>query len=79
MTTAACALLLIGAVRELFGAGMLWGLPVLPLRVSGVTVVPAFQPLGILVLAPGAFLVMGLLMAFFKHRSLRRLPSAQGV
>lgn len=62
------ALMLIGVIREVGGAGTLWETQVLPLRLSGHTILPAFKPLGILVLAPGAFLVMGLLMAFFKHR-----------
>ncbi len=70
------ALMLIGAIRELAGSGMLWETAVLPLRVGTKTIIPAFKPMGIMVLAPGAFLVMGLLMAFFKQWSISRTGSA---
>lgn len=50
------ALTLIGLVRELFGAGSVFGLQVMP---------EAYQPISILILAPGAFLVLGLLLAGF--------------
>ena len=66
------ALLLIGAIRELSGTGMLGGVAVLPLVVGSREIIPAFQPFGITVLAPGAFLIMGLLMAFFKYRRLNK-------
>lgn len=70
------ALMLIGSIRELVGAGMLWETEILPLRVGTETIIPAFQPMGIVVLAPGAFLVMGLLMAFFKQWKISRTGSA---
>lgn len=48
------ALLLIGAVRELIGTGALFGHGLLG---------PAFQPMLLLILPPGAFIALGLLLA----------------
>ena len=50
-------LLLIAFVRELFGNGTLWGHPVL-------TAV-GYRPMTVLVLAPGAFLILGLMLGLF--------------
>ena len=46
------ALILIAAVREVLGANKLLGL----------TVFPGWRPISIMVLAPGAFLTIGLLL-----------------
>jgi len=48
-------LILLATIRELFGAGKLWGQVVLP----------GYRPMAVLVGAPGAFLVLGLLLGFF--------------
>lgn len=48
------ALTLIGICRELIGAGSVFGFQVMP---------DGYQPISIFVMAPGAFLVMGLLVA----------------
>lgn len=48
-------LCLVGAVRELFGAGSLMGLPVLPLADQG----GWFTPLSLMLLAPSAFFLLG--------------------
>ncbi len=48
-------LILLATIRELFGAGKLWG----------VVVLPGYRPMSVLVGAPGAFLVLGLLLGFF--------------
>lgn len=48
------ALTIIGIFRELIGAGSIFGLQIMP---------DGYQPVSIFVLAPGAFLVMGLLVA----------------
>ena len=59
------ALLLIGTIREVLGAGTFCGYPVwLGDRV--------YVPMTALVLAPGAFLVLGLLMAFFRFLGEKR-------
>lgn len=51
------ALLVIGVIREILGANKLFGL----------LVVPGFKPMNFFTLAPGAFLVMGILMAVIKY------------
>jgi len=52
----------IGAVRELLGAGQLFGAQILPLAEDGSI---GYTPITIFVLAPGAFLVLGFLQAAF--------------
>ncbi len=49
------SLVLLATIRELFGAGKLWGHLVLP----------GYRPMTVLVGAPGAFLVLGLLLGLF--------------
>jgi len=48
------ALSLISAVRELLGAGTLWGVQILG---------AAYEPMLVFILAPGGFIVLGLLIA----------------
>lgn len=48
------ALTIIGMIRELFGAGSIFGLQLMP---------EAYQPAVIMILAPGAFFVLGILLA----------------
>ncbi|MDF1616332.1 electron transport complex subunit RsxE [Petrocella sp. FN5] len=48
----------IGAVREILGAGTLFGLSVMP---------AGYVPISIMILAPGAFLVLGVLLAAFNY------------
>jgi Na+-transporting NADH:ubiquinone oxidoreductase subunit D len=51
-------LLFVGASREVFGSGTFFGWPVLtPVALGG-----WYTPNGLMVLAPGAFLVIGLLI-----------------
>jgi electron transport complex protein RnfE len=47
------AICIVASIREALGSGTLWGYPWMP----------AYKPASILVQAPGAFLVLGLLMA----------------
>ena len=56
-----CAVLLLAFIREGLGKGTLMGYPV----------IPGFNPTGIMVLPPGGFLTMGLLLGFFSWRKLR--------
>lgn len=51
-------LLVVASIRELLGAGSLFGLPVLPLAADG----GWFQPLEFMLLAPSAFFIIGLLI-----------------
>lgn len=75
------SLALLGGLREILGTGSLWGVP---LRVV-LGAVPGYEatigalidwvgikPALLSVLSPGAFLIMGLLMGYFQHRSLRK-------
>lgn len=59
-------LILVGTIRELFGTGQLLGYPVLLTAEAG----GWFQPLGLMLLAPSAFFIIGLLVWII--RSLRR-------
>ena len=59
------ALLSIAVIREVLGAGTLWGYRLTPITVAGRTILPEYQPANILVMAPGAFLVIGLLFGLF--------------
>lgn len=51
----------IGIVRELIGAGSIFGISI-----------PGYQPIGIFVLAPGAFIVLAFLIAFLNYRNMRK-------
>jgi len=51
-------LVAVGSIRELLGAGSLLGFQVLPLRGDG----GWFEPLQVIMLAPSAFFIMGLLV-----------------
>ncbi|WP_123053600.1 electron transport complex subunit RsxE [Clostridium sp. JN-1] len=51
------AMLLISVIREVIGAGTLCGIRVLP---------ASYQPILLMILAPGAFILIGFLVAMFK-------------
>lgn len=51
-------LVVVGTIRELFGTGMLLGWTVLPTVATG----GWFQPLGLMLLAPSAFFIIGFLI-----------------
>ncbi len=50
------AMLLISVIRELFGIGMIFGMQIMPL---------SYNPPLIMILAPGGFLLIGILIGFF--------------
>jgi electron transport complex protein RnfE len=54
------AICLVATIREILGSGTIWGYPWLP-----VSWPLRYVPAAILVQAPGAFIVLGLLMGFF--------------
>jgi H+/Na+-translocating ferredoxin:NAD+ oxidoreductase subunit E len=70
------ALMLVGAIREVVGAGTFWGYPLVLVETTnaaGKTVLASpYVPMTALVLAPGAFIVLGLLMALFRYVGERR-------
>jgi electron transport complex protein RnfE len=59
------ALVLISGIRELVGSGTLGGYPVFPESLG-------FRSLSLMVMAPGAFLALGLLMGFFNQLKISR-------
>ncbi|MFO8014803.1 MAG: electron transport complex subunit RsxE [Phycisphaerae bacterium] len=71
------ALLAISFVREVVGAGTLWGYRLTPVTAGGVTLVPQVEPVNVLGMAPGAFLVIGLLFALFRWMGQRRREAAR--
>ena len=50
------ALTILGAIREIIGAGTIFGIALMP---------ASYQPATIIIMAPGAFLVLGILLAVF--------------
>jgi electron transport complex protein RnfE len=66
------SLCLISFIREVLGAGMLWGYRLTPLALGGVMLVPEYQPANVLQMAPGAFILLGLLFGFFAWRANRQ-------
>ena len=56
------ALFVLGAVREVLGSGALFGLPLFG---------TGYQPLLLLILPPGAFIALGLLLAAMNHWDMR--------
>ena len=57
---------IIGLFRELLGAGQLFGKQILPLAEESAKGI-GFTPITIIVLAPGAFFVLAILMAIMNH------------
>jgi len=56
------SLLLIGMIRELLGSGKLFDIQLMP---------ASFQPALIMILAPGAFITLGILMALFNLKKVK--------
>lgn len=57
------ALTLLGAIRELFGNGTVFGVGIMP---------ASYQPALIMILAPGAFITLGILMAVFNQMKINK-------
>ncbi|RUT58999.1 electron transport complex subunit RsxE [Clostridium botulinum] len=62
------SLTVIGMIRELLGAGQLFGHQIMP---------SSFQPALIMILAPGAFFTLGILMAIINNRKLKKLNNQE--
>lgn len=65
-----CALVLISSVREILGAGAFAGIPLFG---------PEFQPVSIMILPPGAFLTLGVLLAIINLISNKRKQAKEDV
>lgn len=57
-----CSLTVIGSVREILGAGQFFGMQLLPLADPSAGV-SGYTPISIFILAPGAFMVLAMLVA----------------
>ena len=57
------ALFLIGALREVIGAGQILGMQVMP---------ASYKPASIMILAPGAFFTLGGLVTFLNYRKIKK-------
>lgn len=57
------ALMVLGFFRELLGAGTLFGKQIMP---------SFYEPANIMILAPGAFLTLAMIMAFLNYRKLKQ-------
>jgi len=71
------ALVAISLVREVLGAGSLWGYRLTPVAVGPTTVIPQYVPITVLGMAPGAFIVIGLLFGLFYWIGNRRRDAAR--
>lgn len=61
------SLTVLGAIREILGAGKLFGKAVMP---------SSFEPAIMMILAPGAFITLGILMAILNQRALKKKKQA---
>lgn len=66
-----CALILIGSIREALGNGTVFGVTVLPPEI--------YAPALLVILAPGGFITLGILMAFIRHLKMRKEEKATGI
>lgn len=57
------ALALVGAIRELIGSGSILGLTIMP---------DGYKPASIMILAPGAFITLGFLMAIINFMNIKK-------
>ncbi|UJS18116.1 MAG: hypothetical protein L3J17_03410 [Candidatus Jettenia sp.] len=60
------SLCIVSSIREILGAGTLFGL-----KVS-----ESYNPASVMIMAPGAFIVLGLLLGFFNWRKLKKSEKA---
>jgi electron transport complex protein RnfE len=71
------SLVLISFIRELLGAGTLWGYRLTPIAWGGRTILPEYQPANVMAMAPGAFILLGLLFGFFAWRGNRKREASR--
>jgi electron transport complex protein RnfE len=64
------ALLAISGIRELIGNGSLWEIPVT--KVFSADDAALVKPVAVMTVAPGAFLLIGVMFAFFQWRKARK-------
>jgi electron transport complex protein RnfE len=66
------SLVLISFIREIVGIGTLWGYRLTPITVGGWEIIGEYAPANIMGMAPGAFILLGLLFGFFAWRTNRQ-------
>ena len=67
----------ISFIREVLGAGTLWGYRLTPVEIGGTTIIPEYVPATVLGMAPGAFIVIGLLFGTIALIGNRRREAAK--
>ncbi|MBQ9341655.1 MAG: electron transport complex subunit E [Lachnospiraceae bacterium] len=73
-----CSITIIGAVRELIGSGTVLGFNIIPIKdVAAGT--HGYIPISIIVLAPGAFFVLGIIMAIINRVRLNNIKKGRKV
>lgn len=70
------ALTVIGIIREFFGAGQIFGIDLYGMLPD--VIQNQMEPISILILAPGAFIVLGILFAIFNHVREKAAEKARG-
>ncbi len=68
------ALMGIALLREVLGAGSFWDRQIVPFFGGGQTAV--IRPMAVMALAPGAFMLIGIMFAFFNWRGARKQRAA---
>jgi electron transport complex protein RnfE len=71
------SLVLISFIREVLSAGTLWGYRLTPMAWGGRTILPEYQPANVMAMAPGAFILLGLLFGFFAWRGNRKREASR--
>ncbi|RRD94915.1 electron transport complex subunit E [Clostridiales bacterium COT073_COT-073] len=63
------ALTILGMIREILGAGQIFGITILPEAI--------YQPITIFLLAPGAFMALGAMLAVYNYMKIRKVNLAK--
>lgn len=63
------ALTILGMIREILGAGQIFGITILPEVI--------YQPITIFLLAPGAFMALGAMLAVYNYMKIRKVNLAK--
>jgi electron transport complex protein RnfE len=67
------ALVIIASIREITGSGTFWGITI----TSIYSPAGAIEPAAVMVMAPGAFIIIGLIMGWMNWRKARKLERQQ--
>ena len=67
----------ISLIREVLGAGTLWGYRLTPVTLGDITILPEYTPVAVLGMAPGAFIIIGLLFGLLYWIGNRRRNAAR--